>query len=254
MTIILFAGMLVFANSKGFLDGAKNAVTVLISPIGSYFSDVGSNFENFFSSIFNISNLQEENAQLSSEVNELRAEVARLNEVQSENKSLRHDLDFVEKSGFEYIPATVMAYDPANVRGMVTVYKGKKDGIEVGMAAVSEGYLIGRAYEVGDNYTKIILITDPTSAIPVSIQNTNTNGLARGELGSGLSMEKIPQGEKVSIGDIVITSGLGGEIPRGIIIGKIENIDSNENSLFITASIRPQANLGNVLRVLFIKN
>ncbi|MDD3480634.1 MAG: rod shape-determining protein MreC [Patescibacteria group bacterium] len=251
---IVFGAILIFANSKGLLSGGKETTNTIVAPVGTFFSDTASSITGFFSGVFNIGNLQEENAQLLEELNKYKAENARLLEVQEENKSLRLDLGFAEKSGFEYIPARVVAYDPADVRGMLTISEGEDTGVLVGMAVVYEGFLVGRVHEVGKNYAKIMLVTDPLSALPVSIQGTDTNGIARGELGSGLVMEKIPQGDKVEAGDTVITSGLGGEIPRGIIIGKVDKVESKENSLFVTANVRPEARLDNILRVLVIKN
>lgn len=251
---IVFGAILIFANSKGLLSGGKEVTNTIIAPIGTLFGDAGSRITGFFSGIFNIGSLQEENARLSEELNRYMSENARLLEVQEENNSLRLDLGFTEKSGFEYVAARVVTYDPSDVRGMITVSKGANDGIEVGMAAVYEGFLIGKVDEVGEGYAKIMLVTDPLSALPVSIQGTDTNGIARGELGSGLVMEKIPQGDKIEVGDTVITSGLGGEIPRGIIVGKVEKVESRDNSLFVTANVRPEASLENILRVLVIKN
>lgn len=251
---VVFGAILVFANSKGLLSGGKEATNTVVAPIGTFFSDAGSNITGFFSGIFNIGSLQEENARLSEELNRYKSENARLLEVQEENRSLRLDLGFAEKSGFDYVAARVTAYDPSDVRGMLTISSGEADGVKVGMAAVHEGFLVGRVDEVGESYARIMLVTDPLSALPVSIQGTDTSGIARGELGSGLVMEKIPQGDSVETGDMVITSGLGGEIPRGIIIGKVEKVESKENSLFVSANIRPEARLQDVLRVLVIKN
>lgn len=251
--LALFFGLvLVFMNSQGFLSGASDFTGNAISPATTFLSNSSTGITGFFSGIFNIGKLQEENAVLSDKVNQLEVEKARLMEVQNENDSLRADLDFVKKTSLTYMPSEVIAYDPSNIRAMITIDKGTKDNVKVGMAVVNEGFLVGRIAEVGDEYSKVMIVTDPSSAIPVSVQGSSTNGLIRGQLGSGLMMEKIPQGDKVDVGDTVITSGLGGEIPRGIIIGQVEELESKENSLFVNARVRPQARLSNILRVLVI--
>lgn len=252
LVALFFGSVLVFFNSQGFLAGAGVAVSRTVSPITTYFSNSGSRVTNLFSGIFNIRELQKENATLLDRVNELEVENARLIEIKNENNSLRADLNFVNKTDLNYLPAEVIAYDPSNIRGLITINLGSGDGLKVGMAAVSEGYFIGRLTEVEENYSKIMLVTDPSSAIPVEIQGSATSGIIKGLLGTGLLMEKIPQGEKIEEGDTVITSGLGGEIPRGIIIGQVKNIERKENSLFVDASINPQASLSNILRVLVI--
>jgi len=251
---IIFGAMLVFANSKGFLDSAKSAVGVVTAPAAGFLTGTGSGIVNLGKSLLNLGKLQEENANLSEKNNQLEAELALLNEVEAENESLRGEIDFVKRGKFDYEAAQVISYDPSNLRAMLTINSGGLDGLKAGMAVTSEGYLIGRISEITEYTAKVQLITDPTSAIPVSIQDTGVNGIAKGELGSGLTMEKIPQGENVVTGQKIVTSGLGGEIPRGILIGEIEGVTSQENSLFVSAKIRVRTGIGNILRVLVIKN
>lgn len=251
---LVFGAMLVFANSKGFLDGAKTTFGIILSPVGTFFTGIGGNVSLFGNNLLNLGSLQSENAALSEQNNRLKAEIALMKEIEEENASLRTEIDFVRRGKFVYEAAEVTSYDPSSLRGMVTINKGSADGLKTGMAATSEGYLVGRISEVSEHSAKIQIITDPTSAIPVAIQNTSVNGIAKGELGSGLTMEKIPQGEEVKVGQTIITSGLGGEIPRGIIIGEIEGITSQENSLFISAKIRVARDINSVLRVLVIKS
>jgi len=249
---LFFGSVLVFLNSQGALSGAKNLVGEVVSPVTMVFSRSGTGVASFFSGIFNIGKLQRENAELMDRVNELESENALLLEIRKENESLRSDLDFAEKSKLNYVAAEVIAYDPSNIRGMITIDKGSKDEIKEGMAAVSEGFFVGRVVEVFDGYSKIMLVTDPSSAVPAEVQGSATSGIIKGQLGSGLLMEKIPQGDKIEAGDTLITSGLGGEIPRGIIIGQVREVSSKEDSLFISARIRPQASLSNILRLLVI--
>jgi rod shape-determining protein MreC len=253
LVTIVFGAMLVFANSKGFLDGAKTTVGVVFSPVGTFFTGMGGNVSVFGGNLLNLGRLQSENANLVQQNNQLKAEIALLKEVENENNSLRKEVEFIERTRFSYEMAEVTGYDPSSLRGMISINKGSADGLKVGMAATSEGYLIGRISETTEHSAKVQLITDPTSAIPVSIQETNVNGIAKGELGSGLTMEKIPQGEEVKTGQVIVSSGLGGEIPKGIIIGEIEGISSQENSLFVSAKIRVSRNIQNVLRVLIVK-
>lgn len=253
LIVIIFGALLVFANSKGYLDTTKNIVHGITAPISLFFSNSSGKTSNFVSGIFSIGKLQKENAELKDNINKLQAEVAQLNESKKENEKLKLDLGFTATHNFSYLGAEVLAFDPSNVRGMVTINKGKRDGLAVGMAAISDGFLAGRISEVTETTAKVQLITDPTSAIPVTLQSIDTNGLAKGEIGGGLSMQKIPQGEAIKEGDVVVTSGLGGDIPKGLILGKVDKITRQENSLFVDANVRPSADLGNLLRLIIIK-
>lgn len=254
LIVIVFSAALVYANSRGILSGAFNFTNSVTSPVSLFFSQLSQRTSGTFSGIFNLGKVQKENAELKDNINKLRAEVAQLSEAKKENESLKRDLGFIQKTNFTYEPAEVIAFDPSNLRSAITVNKGTENGLAAGMAVISDGFMVGRISEITPKTAKVQLITDPNSAIPVTIQDTNTNGITKGEIGYGLSMEKIPQGDQAKEGATVITSGLGGEIPRGLILGTIEKILRQENSLFVSASIRPSANLSTLYRVLVIKS
>lgn len=253
LLIIVFVAILVFIQSKGFLGNTFSNVNKLTTPFSIFFSDISHQTADTFSGIFNLSKLQTENAEIKDTNNRLQAEVAQLQEAKKENDKLRADLKFVSSANYSYEAAEITVTEPSNLRSVLMINKGKKDGITSGMAVISEGFMIGKIFEVSDSNSKVMLITDPSSAIPVTLQQANTNGLAKGQIGTGIAMEKIPQGEQLKEGDTVITSGLGGEVPKGLILGYITRIEKQDNSLFVTADIRPAANLHSLSRVIVIK-
>jgi rod shape-determining protein MreC len=254
LVVIVFGAILIFVNSKGYLSGAFDITKQASAPISLFFTNLSGGTSGFFTNILNLGKLQRDNAELRDNVNKLQAEVAQLSEAKKENDQLRNDLGFVNSGKYLYEASDVIAFDPSNLRGMITINKGGANGLKSGMAVISNGFLIGKVSDVSDKTSKVQLITDPTSAIPVTLKSANTNGLAKGGIGFGLTMEKIPQGEQITEGDTVITSGLGGEIPKGLILGVIEKITRQENSLFIDAVIRPSAELGNLTRLIVIKS
>jgi rod shape-determining protein MreC len=254
LVVIVFGAILIFANSKGYLAGAFETTKVIGAPISLFFTQLSGGTSGFFTNLFNLGKLQRDNAELRDTVNKLQAEVAQLSEAKKENEQLRTDLGFVRDNKYQYEPSDVISFDPSNLRGMLSINRGSVHGIKSGMAVISNGFMVGKISEVSDKTSKVQLITDPTSAIPVTLKSANTNGLAKGGIGFGLTMEKIPQGEQINQGDTVITSGLGGEIPKGLILGIIEKITRQENSLFIDAVVRPSAELGNLSRLIVIKS
>lgn len=252
LLVIVFGASLVFLNSKGALDNAFSSIKSINAPASLFFSNISGKTSGFFSSLFSLGKLQKENAQLKDSVNRLQAEVAQLSEAKKENEELRKDLGYVKENSFKYESAEVLAFDPSNLRGVLTINKGTKQGIKNGMAVISNGFMAGRITDVSENTAKVQLITDPASAIPVTLKSANTNGIARGGIGYGLTMEKIPQGETIETGNTVITSGLGGEVPKGLVLGTVEKVTKQENSLFIDAIVRPSANLGTLSRLIVI--
>lgn len=254
LLIIVFIAILVFIESKGFLGNTFSFTQKITTPFSIFFSDFSHQTSDTFSGVFKLSKLQKENAEIKDANNRLQAEVAQLQEAKKENEKLRADLRFITATNYTYEAAEVTVFEPSNLRGMVTINKGSKQGLKPGLAVISEGFMIGKIAEVSESNAKVLLITDPSSAIPVTLQQANTSGLAKGQIGTGIAMEKIPQGEQIKEGDTVITSGLGGEVPRGLILGYITKIEKQDNTLFVTADIRPAANLHSLSRVIIIKN
>lgn len=254
LIVIIFTAMLIFANSQGYLNNSMNLTKKITAPVSLFFSQFSGQTSGFFSGIFRIGKIQKENAEFKDKVNKLEAEVAQLSEDKKENERLKTLLGFVTTNKYSYEATEVLAFDPSNLRDMVTINKGKKNGLSSGMAVISDGFLVGRIAEVETDTAKVLLITDPTSAVPVTVQSSSTNGIAKGQIGFGLSMEKIPQGEQIKEGDVVITSGLGGEMPKGLILGEVDKIERQENSLFVMALVRPSADTNSLSRLIVIKS
>jgi rod shape-determining protein MreC len=254
LIVIVFGSLLIFAGSKGYLMGASNIVHEATRPISIFFSGVSGQTSGFVSGIFQLGKVQKNNAELKDKVNKLQAQVAQLSEDKKENDRLKALLGFTVQNDYSYEASSVLAYDPSNLRGNLTIDKGTDSGLNVGMAVISDGFLVGRISSVSAKTARVQLITDPLSSIPVVLQTANTSGIATGQIGYGLSMSKIPQGEAIKEGDVVITSGLGGEIPRGLILGRVEKVIKQENSLFADADILPSADLSNLARIIVIKS
>jgi len=210
--------------------------------------------KGIFSNIGNIGNLQKENKELQSRINELESQNARMSVSEKENESLKRELKFRTESGFQTIAADITFFDPTNIRESIMINKGANDGVKEKMAATSEGFLIGRVTDVYSNSAKILLITDPMSSVPALIPELTATGLIKGQVGMGLEMEQIPQEADLKKGQVVVTSGLGGEYPKGLVIGKVENITKKNNSIFQMASLRPLIDFKSLERVQVIIN
>lgn len=248
--ITIFA--LIFMHRGGILAVPENFIFAILEPIGKVFNISAGSGKSVFSNFSNIKNLQKENAELKDRLSQMEAEIVKLEEFRKENESLKKDLDFKTTSNFETLTATVFAYDPLSVRQLLTIDKGEKDGIRKGMVVMSEGILVGKVQEVFSSSSKVFLVTDPTSAVPSIVHNSTASGILKGQIGFGLALEKIPQNDILKEGQLVLSSGLGGDYPKGILIGKIEKIEKNENDVFQKAIVRPDIKLNRLERVMII--
>ncbi|MEK7447302.1 MAG: rod shape-determining protein MreC [Patescibacteria group bacterium] len=249
--IIIFS--LLFFKSKGSFSSVDSGVTRVFQPVGMVFVNSTGWIKDLFSNIGNIGNLQKENKELRSRINELESESARMAVSEKENEALKRELNFKHVSGFETITAQISFFDPTNIRESIIIDKGANDGVKEKMAATAEGFLIGRVAEVYSNSSKIILITDPMSNVPAQIPEVSATGIVQGQVGIGLTMNQVPQETELKKGQAVVTSGLGGEYPKGLVIGKVENITKKNNSIFQTASLRTLIDFKSLERVQLIK-
>ena len=253
-SLFVLALLFIFLHYTGRFKSFEDFTRHLFSGVSSSFNKGASRTKEFFSFFKSISDLQKENKRLDDELNKTKTEIAQLKEAKEENDELRKMLGFTELSGFEFISSEITSYSPDNLSQSVLVNKGSKDGVLENMPVLSsDGFLIGRIVDVSNNSCRIFLITDPTSYVNAKIQDTKATGLIKGQIGFGLALEKIPQTEKIQSGDVVVTSGLGGDFPPGLIIGYIEEISRKENTIFQRASVRPAADFKKLDKVLIIR-
>jgi rod shape-determining protein MreC len=199
---------------------------------------------------------------LLAEIENLKQEVARLTvansqsaEIASDNKKLAALLNFSETHSAKTLAAGVIARDETaeDGRGLI-INRGERDGVRVGLAIVSEeGVIVGQVLEVKDATARVCLTTSPHCQLAAALQNeTKTQGLTDGDLGLTIKMSYIPQLEKIKVGDTVITSGLGGNIPRGLVIGRVASVKNEGNEVWQEATIEPLIDLNRLTIVAVI--
>lgn len=243
--LIIFS-ILVFAkkdSQKFFLDISNSMAASL--------NNGGQKIHHFFDFASNIANLRKQNEQLSSDLLKLNVDRSKINELEHENRLLKEELGFAEKNKDQkLLPVKIVGRDPASFLDHVIIDKGEKDGVVVGAGAVSGGGLIGQVSEVYPNQSRVTLITSKDSMILAMLQNSRSKGILKGGI-SGLILENIVQDTEYEVGEYIITSGLDGELPPGILIGKTGLLESSSSDLFKNIYIEPFCDLSK-LEIVFI--
>jgi rod shape-determining protein MreC len=119
---------------------------------------------------------------------------------------------------------------------------------------VSQGIIIGKVEETYANMAKVVLLTDSESVINVRDLETEAKGVVRGKFGLGLVLEMVSQDDTLNAGDSVITSGLGGDLPKGLLVGKIQEPQSSLDRIFQEAIVAAPVKYSNLDVVFVIKN
>jgi len=182
-------------------------------------------------------------AGIAAELDRIRAENAKLQSVLLENEELKAALSFREREGDRAVLARVVSESTDDAFHGLVIDRGADDGIAKGQPVIAgEGTMIGKISSVGRNRATITLLTDTLSKLAVSIQNgTGTLGVLEGDRGLSMSIALIPQNERLSPGDAVITSGVEPGIRRGLAVGVIEKIYMQTQDPFQTATVSPFA-------------
>jgi rod shape-determining protein MreC len=201
--------------------------------------------------------LRQQNEELEAENARLLLEIVRLREIEVEAALQRDLLDFAQSHpSFDiqgaHIVGTVIGRDPSNLQRYVTLDVGRKAGVARNMPVVTNRGLVGRISEVGDSWSRVLLITDVSSSVNAITQSTRATGLVQGRPDGLPAMRDIPQGDTVSVGDTVFTSGLGGTFPRQILIGQITAVERNDYDLYQMAIIQPTVDFNHLEMVLII--
>ncbi|MFH1577895.1 MAG: rod shape-determining protein MreC [Candidatus Omnitrophota bacterium] len=195
---------------------------------------------------------QIQNQQLTKELSLINRQLHESEELYLENIRLRKLLDFKEKSAYPLTPANVVGYDPSNLSSIIIIDKGKKQGVKPGLAVIVNEGLVGRIIDAGDLTSKVLLIDDINSGVAAFIQRNRQKGLISGSLGGRIILHYLPPEADIEVGDLVITSGLGGLYPKGILIGRVAKIQEGGSHPEILAVVAPSANLTKLEEVLVV--
>ena len=199
--------------------------------------------------------LREQNIQLGNEVALLQSEIVQLQENLSQAQILYSLLDFMRSNPeHEYVAATVIGREISPYMQYMIIDKGSNDGIRYGMPVVTQQGLVGRIDAVIGNASRVELISDAKSVVNVRLQSANVDAQVQGSITGEMSLEMVPQATDVQVGEVILTSGLGGTYPPNIFVGQVLTMQTKQNTLFQTGSVQPMVDFSRINAVLIITN
>jgi len=256
--LLVVSALLVFLNELGYFNQPKNFTIFIASPVAKTFQNFSNKTNDFFYTLESIDKFKKENIDLKKENLKLACEVSKLREIERENGILKRQLDFsdnicLEGTCLKWKEGRIISRDPSNYGKYIIIDLGKKQGAaEGGAVVVSGGVLIGKISETLDDFSKVMLITSSESSTNSITQATRANGVVKGRYATGAKLEMINQNEQLINGDLVITSGLEDMIPKGLLIGKISNVEESANGVFKQADVSLFADLDHLEEVFII--
>ena len=256
-TIVLVAVIvgLLFLALSGYLTPLFNLSLNPLISLQSWLSVRYVSVRNLLASPGNITELREQNANLESQVTQLQTQLIEMEERLGEAQVCFALLDFARTNPqYDYIAATVIGREISPFLQYIIIDKGTEEGVLYGMPVVTQQGLVGRVDAVIAGAARIKLITDSSSVVNIYLQSGNIEAHLQGSLTGDLFLDMIAIGAVVELGDVVLTSGLGGNYPPNIFVGQVLSTQNRDNALFQTASVQPIVDFKSINAVLIVKN
>ncbi len=239
----------------GYFSSASNVFTGSLINLQFWFSSRFVALQDFLTAPRDVASLRQRNTELESEVSELQAQVIQLQQQVGETDILAALVDFSRaRSENSYQAAAVIGRDPSPFLHYVIINVGSNDGILRGMPVVTDQGLVGRVDAVIADAARVQLITDASSNVNVRLQNAETDASLVGSVTGDVTLDLIPQDVTIEVGDLVLTSGLGGGYPPDLIVGQVVNLRSRDFDLFQQATVQPVVDFNRLEIVLVIVN
>lgn len=255
MTVTLvIVGVIALALS-GFLGQLVGKAINPIVSVQTWFSSRYMAIYEFFTVPRDVASLTQQNALLENEVSQLQSQIIQLKQQLSETDILYALLDFArERPENKYVACSVIGRDPSPFLHYIIIDHGSDDGIRYGMPVVTQQGLVGRVAAVTASAARVQLITDPSSVVNIRLETAKVEGQVTGSVTGDLSLGMVSKTTTITAGDLVLTSGLGGDYPSNLVVGQLLSPSIEENSLFQTAAIQPVVDFAQLQAVLVITN
>jgi rod shape-determining protein MreC len=245
LVLVLLTQLPVAAGPRGYLKGAMAPLAVISS---SFLDWVGGGL----AVAGEASHLRTDNERLGAENAALRRQVAELQAAGQENASLRKSLEFEKSFGHRLLTAQVVGRAPDGLTRSLTIARGRADGVAPGMVVVSGAGLVGRVIEVSDRSATVQTLVDASSRVNSYTGKSGLEGTVLGE-GGPLAMDVLPKpGAVVATGESVLTSGIGGLFPRGVLVGQVAQFHRRDSATLERAELAPAVDFMAVSTVLVV--
>jgi rod shape-determining protein MreC len=254
VVISLVVGIIILALS-GYLTPISRLVLGPFIDVQTWISERYQTIQEFLNAPGDLARLRQRTAELEAENSRLQIQLIELQQQVVEAEVLSTLVDYARtRSDNRYTAAAVIGYDTSPFMRYVIINRGSDDDLRRGMPVVTNQGLVGQIAAVTAKAARVELITDPGSSVNVYLQQAGTEAILKGQLTGEVELDMIPQSANAQPGDLVVTSGLGGNFPPNIVIGQVTNVRKRDFDLFQTAGVQPAVNFDDLEIVLVIIN
>jgi rod shape-determining protein MreC len=184
---------------------------------------------------------------------DMKQRLAELEEAKLENDRIRQLVDFAKAQNLPTIGARVIGRPIDSRQRAILIDRGTSTGVARGDAVIAAGGLVGQVVEVTLWSAQVRLITDSSSGVSVLVQRTRANGIVRGTLDGPLELDFVEKRLAPVVGDVLVTSGLGGVYPKGLVVGEVTGVATPQTDLFPAISVLSRVDIGRIEEVLVLR-
>jgi rod shape-determining protein MreC len=245
--------LMLLDRQQGYLDTARHTLSVVVYPLRWAVNAPFAMARWTGEALTTRAQLRDENAALDQERTELRLRLQKLEALEAENERLRELMGSARGLSERVLVAELMRVDLDPFKHRVLLDKGGNDGLADGQPVIDADGVFGQVAHAGPATAEVVLITDPSHALPIEV---NRNGMRTIAVGTGdidrLTLPYLPNSADIIEGDLLVTSGLGGRFPRGYPVGRVTSVTRDATRAFAVVDAQPAAALNRSREVLVV--
>lgn len=237
--------ILLLLKISGLLKPLEEGARFILLPAGRLMSSAGLGLRNILLGSPDYVSLKERNRDLERRLTNLAVDYTKLRSLEEENRSLNDLIKFTQDSGYDAVPARIIARNPNPLRASILIDKGSRDGVETGMAVVvGQGIFIGKVTGLKERVSTVTLISDVASRVAAASINQNVLiGLVEGRGNNVARLTLVPQAVALKPDDVIVTAGTEDKIPADLLVGLVNEVEGKPTDPFKSAWLEPLAKI-----------
>ena len=245
MTAGVRQGDRVGAPARGMLE--------VLRPVEAGTANFGAGLRSIYHDYLNLVQVRQENERLIAELARVKAEQARMAELEAENRHLTELLELRDALRADAIAANVIGSDATGISHTLILGQGSASGLRPGMAVLSNEGVVGRIIETSPHASRVLLIDDHNSALDGFDQRSRARGIVAGMVDDGIIMKYVDRSQDIKTHDTIVTSGLDGIFPRGLLVGTVSGVHREGPGLFLAVQLAPAVGFRELEQVLVVR-
>jgi rod shape-determining protein MreC len=253
--LLLLLGLHLLSNGVRPEARANKPSLVLIEtvkPLLVVESQMADEASDFLHNYFDLVGVRQENLRLKERLAQLEGQQRRMVELEAENHHLADLLELRDALGTTAIAANVIGSDAIGLSRTLMLSEGDRQGLRRDMAVISINGVVGKLIAVSHDAARVLLISDHNSALEAFDQRSRARGIVAGIVEDGLAMKYVDRSEDIKSGDMIVTSGLDGIFPRGLLVGTVARVSQEGPGLFLNIEVRAAVDFHELEQVMIL--